>query len=540
MAQAQMVLLGRWADQAQEMEEVGGTYYILMTGVVITISVFQVLQGYSILAFKNNTSRHVFRATFSTLLKAPMDEFWDKQPVGRVIGRLSGDLLNVDMALSHGCVAATSICVDFMVQQVFCIILVPFWIIIPTNFILYGFFKLFWSTAVQMQILSALALSRCQEDQAQISSSRLSIHAFQYEAKMVAQYCSHAGSIVTPDALASYAKVWVISRITFCLCLQSTVCVLVGILQPETLGMGSLAVIVVATFHIVQQLSGFLDCIVNLFSVAVSLQRLADLADIPQEPPEQLSGDEQKRNRLVETGIGVRLEGVRVGFSHGPDVLTNINIDIQPRTKVVIAGGPGCGKTTLLNCIVRLSEPRAGRVLFNGTDIRNLGLLTLRSMIGLVPQEAAIFRGSIRFNIDPFGQYPDERIWAAIQCAQLLPTVRRLVKGLDHVLTDDGNNVSHGQKQLLSLARAVCQQPPLLLLDECCSALDPRTQEAVQDTIMLNFPNSTVVAATRRMDEITNYNHIVLLEKGTVVRQGPVSNLLQGRARAPAPAQVPA
>jgi ABC-type multidrug transport system fused ATPase/permease subunit len=394
---------------------------------------------------------------------------------------------------------------------------------------MYSFCRLFCNTAIQLQLLSALALSRCQEEQAQLASTRLSIHAFQLESKLVSQYCAYAGLIVTPDSLASYAKVWVISRITFCLCFQSTICILIGLLQPETISIGSLAVLMAATFHIIQQLGGFMDCLVNIFSVAVSLQRLSDLSEIPQEPPEQLSGDEQKRSRLVTDGIGVRIEGLRVGFGEGQDVLTNINLDIQPRTKVVIAGAPGCGKSTVLHCILRLLEPRAGRVLFNGTDIRNMGTLTLRSMIGLVPQDPSIFRGTIRFNIDPFGQYPDERIWAAIQCAQLLPTVRRLLRGLDHVLTDDGNNFSYGQKQLLSLARAVCQQPPLLLLDECCSALDPRTQEAVQDTIMLNFPNSTILAATRRMDEIANYNHIVLIEKGTVVRQGPVSNLLQSR-----------
>jgi len=300
-------------------------------------------------------------------------------------------------------------------------------------------------------------------------------------------------------------------------------------LQPDKIGIGSLAVLMAATFHILQQLNGFMDSLVNGLSVGVSLQRLLDLQEVPQEPPEQLGGDEQKRNRLIADGIGVRIEGLRVGFQRGPDVLTNINIDIQSRTKVVLAGGPGSGKTTVLHCILRLFEPRAGRVLFNGTDIKQMGILTLRSMIGLVPQEPAIFRGTIRFNIDPFGQYPDERIRAAIQCAQLLPTVGRLLRGLDHVLSDDGSNLSYGQKQLLSLARAVCQQPPLLLLDECCSALDPRTQEAVQDTIMLNFPNSTIVSATRRMDEIANFNHIVMLEKGTVVRQGPVSRLLESR-----------
>merc|ERR1719169_78253 len=110
-----------------------------MTGVVIIISVVQVLQGYSILAFNNNTSRHIFRSAFSALLKAPIDTYWDKQPVGRVIGRLSGDLLTVDMTLSHGCVAAASICVDLIVQQAFCFIVLPLWIIIPMYLIMYAF-----------------------------------------------------------------------------------------------------------------------------------------------------------------------------------------------------------------------------------------------------------------------------------------------------------------------------------------------------------------------------------------------------------------
>jgi len=535
IAQGQMILLGRWADQAQELEEVGGGYYIMMTGMVIIISSFQVLQGYAILAFNNNASRQIFRTAFSTLLKAPIDTFWDKQPVGRVLGRLSGDLLTVDMTLSQGCVAVTGVCVDVVVQQAFCLIVMPIWLIVPTYMIIFAFCRLFCNTAIQLQLLSALALSRCQEEQAQVARARMSIHACQYESKMISQYCTHAGSIVTPDALASHAKVWVTSRITFCLCFQSTACILYGIFQPEQIGIGSLAVLMAATFHIIQQLNSVMDCIMHALSVAVSLQRLSDLQECPQEGAEQQMGDEQKRTRLVADGIGVRFEGLRVGFGEGPDVLKNVNIDIQARTKVVFVGNPGCGKTTALHCILRLIEPRAGRVLFNGTDIHGIGLLAVRSMIGLVPQEPAIFRGTIRFNIDPIGQYPDERIWAAIQCAQLLSTVRRLQFGLDHVLTEDGNNLSYGQKQLLSFARAVCQQPPLLLLDECCSALDPRTQEAIQDTIMLNFPNSTIISATRRMDEIAQFNHIVVFEKGTVVRQGPVSRLLESMPKSTAP-----
>jgi len=530
VAQGQIILLGRWADQAMELEEVGGTYYLLMTLVVVMISALQVLQGYSILAFSNDASKSIFRNAFSKLLKAPTS-FWESQPVGRLLGRLSTDMNTVDMTLSHGCIGLASVVVDLVVQQAFCFIVMPIWFMLPTYVIMFAFSRLFCNTSIHLQVLSALALSRCQEEHTQDSGSRLSIHAFQYEKKLVSQYCARAGLVVNPDSLTSHAKIWVTSRISFCLCFQSTACVLAGIMQPDVIGVGSLAVLMVATFHIVQQLGNAVECTVSMVSLAVSLQRLSDLNDVPQDPPDQLNGDEQKRQRLVADGIGVRIEGLRAGIdAAGTDILTSINIDIQAKTKAVIVGSQGCGKTTLLNCIVRLLEPRAGRVLFNGTDTQNLGLLTLRSMIGLVPQEPAVFNGTIRFNIDPFGQYPDERIWAAIQCAQLLPTVRRLHKGLDHVITDEGTNFSFGQRQLLSLARAVCQQPPLLLLDECCSALDPRTQEAVQDTIMLNFPNSTIISTTRRMDEISNFNTVFVIEKGTIVRHGPVSRLMESLA----------
>jgi ABC-type multidrug transport system fused ATPase/permease subunit len=497
---------------------------------VIMVGLLQVLQGYTILAFNTDASRHIFKTVFSKLLRAPAS-FWESQPIGRLLGRLSSDVNTLDMALSQSCISLASTFIDLCVQQAFCFIVMPVWFMLPTYVIVFAFSRFFCYTSVHLQVLSALALSRCQEEHAQDPESRLSIHTFQYESKLVSNYCSRVDLVVHSDSLTSHAKVWVTSRITFCLCFQSTVCVLVGILQPDIIGVASLALLMVATFHIVQQLGNAVDSVVNVISLAVSLQRLSELGDVPQDAPDQMTGDEQKRQRLVADGISVRIEGLRAGVdAAGPDVITNINFDIQARTKAVIVGLQGCGKTTLLNCIVRLTESRGGRVLFNGTDIQNLGLLTLRSMIGYVPQEPAIFHGTIRFNIDPFNQYPDERIWAAIQCAQLLPTIQKLHKGLGHVLTEEGANLSYGQRQLLSLARAVCQQPPVLLLDECCSAVDPRTYEAVQDTIMLNFPNSTVISTTCRMDEIVNYNHVVVIEKGTVVRQGPATLIMEAVA----------
>jgi len=538
--QGQMILLGRWADQAQARGEVGSNYYMMTTLIVVLLSVCQVLQSYFMQAFSSNVSREVFRRAFQALLKAPVEEFWHRHPTGRIIGRLTSDILNVDSTLATGFVSLAGIAIDIVVQQVYCSVVMPIWLMFPTYVVMGFFCRFFCNTTLRLQLVSALGLTRCQEEQVQLKIARRSVQAFQYENKLVSRYCAHAGWVVMPESLSSHMKTWTVSRITFCLCFQCTLCVLVGILRPEMIGVGTLAIIITFTFLIVQQLQRCVDALVDMISLCISLQRLSEYSKTPQDPPDQLVGDEQRRNQLVTNGIEVRIEGLRFGYgTAGPEVLTNINFEVGPRSKAVLAGGPGCGKSTVLYCILRILNQRAGRVTLSGMDTRNLGILTLRSVIGLVAQEPVIFQGSVRFNIDPFNQYSDERIWVAIQCAQLLPAARRFTGLLDHVFSEEGLNLSHGQKQLFNLARAVCQQPPLLLLDECCSSLDPRTQDAVQETIMLNFPNSTIIAATRRMDEIKNFQHMVLLEKGQVVRQGPVSRLLPGGAGA-APAPVSA
>jgi len=224
-------------------------------------------------------------------------------------------------------------------------------------------------------------------------------------------------------------------------------------------------------------------------------------------------------------GMGVQLEDLSAGYGNEKSVLHGINLEIEPRAKCGFAGKTGCGKSSTLLCILRLLEPRYGRILVGGRDTSKLGLSCLRSIVGLVPQDPTVFEGSWRFNIDPFGEFPDARIWEALQCVQLMPYLRTLPDGIDSELSRDGANLSFGQRQLLSLARMVVRQPPVLLLDECTSALDPNTQEAVQKTLLNDFPMSTVIAIAHRIETILDFDKIIVFDEGHVAEQGTVKEV---------------
>lgn len=234
------------------------------------------------------------------------------------------------------------------------------------------------------------------------------------------------------------------------------------------------------------------------------------------------------RSGWVADGAKVELENVKAGYADIPrDVLKGINLVFQPKTKVGIVGTTGCGKSSLLLVLLRILEPRAGRVLINSVDTQKLGLMTLRGALGLVPQDPILFTGSLRHNLDPLEYYTDGRIWEALRCAHLDGFVRSFAGGLDYQVSDEGSNLSFGQRQLFCLARMVLRQPSLLLLDEATSAIDPRTQENVQETISHAFPDSTLVAIAHRLETVLEFDQVVVLDSGEVEEQGTPKELQQ-------------
>jgi ABC-type multidrug transport system fused ATPase/permease subunit len=224
-------------------------------------------------------------------------------------------------------------------------------------------------------------------------------------------------------------------------------------------------------------------------------------------------------------GMRVTMEKVCAGYCNDKSVLHDVSVDIAPCSKVGFVGKTGCGKSTSLLCLLRILEPRGGKITLGGMDAQRLGLKTLRSIVGLVPQDPTVFQGTVRYNVDPFDQFPDSCVTAALEAVQYLQFLGE--DGLKTEVARDGANLSVGQRQLLSLARMVIKQPPILLLDECTSALDPGTQEVVQKALTSSFPMTTVIAVAHRLETVMDFDQIVSFESGSVVESGSVQDLLK-------------
>ncbi|XP_078738356.1 ATP-binding cassette sub-family C member 3-like, partial [Lampetra fluviatilis] len=210
-------------------------------------------------------------------------------------------------------------------------------------------------------------------------------------------------------------------------------------------------------------------------------------------------------------------------------VLQAISCSVLPGEKIGIVGRTGAGKSSLASCLFRLVEPAHGAIRIDGVDIARLGLHDLRSKLTIIPQDPVIFSGSLRTNLDPLGQHGDEALWAALEQANLGGFARGLTQGLTHRLSEGGDNLSVGQRQLLCLARALLRGSRVLILDEATAAVDLETDGLIQSTLRGAFHSQTVLTIAHRLHTVMDYTRILVLDAGRIVEFDSPGSLMERR-----------
>ncbi|WP_422757461.1 ABC transporter ATP-binding protein [Paenarthrobacter sp. C1] len=258
-----------------------------------------------------------------------------------------------------------------------------------------------------------------------------------------------------------------------------------------------------------------------LQSGVASAERVFDLLDEDEESPEPPpSGASAGRGRLV-------FENVSFRYSPDKPLITDLSLVAEPGQSIAIVGPTGAGKTTLVNLMMRFYELDSGRITLDGVDIASISRQELRSRMGMVLQDTWLFGGTIRDNI-AYGRptASEAEIVEAAQATYVDRFVRSLPEGYDTVLDDEGGNVSAGEKQLLTIARAFLSRPSVLILDEATSSVDTRTEVLVQKAMNALRSDRTSFVIAHRLSTIRDADLILVMEDGQIVEQGTHSELL--------------
>ena len=261
----------------------------------------------------------------------------------------------------------------------------------------------------------------------------------------------------------------------------------------------------------------------SLQSALASAERVFALLDQPEETQKE---PEQPIPQPVRGDIQFR--HLRFGYTPDRILMHDIDVSVKAGQMVAIVGPTGAGKTTLVNLLMRFYEPNGGGITIDGVDISEISRHTLRSMFGMVLQETWLFNGSIRDNIS-YGndRVSEEELLAAARSARIDNFVSSFDKGYDTVINEDASNISQGQKQLLTIARAMIANPSILILDEATSSVDTRTEAVIQQAMNNLLKGRTSFVIAHRLSTIRNANLILVMKNGDIVEQGTHDSLMK-------------
>ncbi|XP_015175305.1 PREDICTED: multidrug resistance-associated protein 1 isoform X2 [Polistes dominula] len=477
-------------------------------------------------------STSLFQKTMRHVLHNPMS-FFDQTPTGRILSRLGKDIDVVDNilpAILHSWITclfrviATLFVISFSTPEFVAVI-------VPIGFVYYFIQRFYVATSRQLKRLESISRSPIYSHFSESVTGAQTIRAFGVQDRFIHeseskvdfnQVCYYPGII---------ANRWLAVRLEMVGNLIIFFSALFVVLGRDTISAGFVGLSVSYSLQITQTLNWLVRMTSDVETNIVAVERIKEYSETPQEAPWVVPETAPPKEWPV-TGQ-VEFKDYKVRYREGLDlILHGLTFTVNGGEKVGIVGRTGAGKSSLTLSLFRILEAASGKIIIDGVDVAKLGLHDLRSKLTIIPQDPVLFSGTLRMNLDPFDQHTDDEVWRALEHAHLKSFVQNLLNGLLHEVSEGGDNLSVGQRQLICLARALLRKTKVLVLDEATAAVDLETDDLIQRTIREDFKDCTVLTIAHRLNTILDSDRVIVLDKGLIIEYDAPEVLLRNSSSA--------
>ncbi|XP_068886330.1 ATP-binding cassette sub-family C member 6 isoform X4 [Aphelocoma coerulescens] len=461
-------------------------------------------------------SHQLFLQLLSSVTRSPM-LFFEQTPTGHLLNRFSRDMDAVDSVIPDKLKSVLGFLFNLLEIYLVIVVATPWaaMAIVPLT-VLYAAFQHFYvTTSCQLRRMEAASRSPIYSHISETFQGSSVIRAHKDQQRFISKsnfLVDENQRICFPGAVADR---WLATNLEFLGNGIVLVAALFAAMGRTQLSPGTAGFSISCALQITGVLNWMVRSWTEIENNIVSVERVTEYLRTPKEAPWTLNGKLQGQVWLTEG----RIEFKNYSLCYRPGLelaLRHISVTISGHEKIGITGRTGAGKSTLAVGLLRLVEAAEGAILIDGQDIAQLGLHDLRSKITVVPQDPVLFSGSLRMNLDPLNQYTDADIWTALELTQLKNFVADLPEQLEYKCTDQGENLSTGQKQLVCLARALLRKAKILVLDEATAAVDLETDVQIQSMLRTQFRDSTVLTITHRVNTLLDCDRILVLENGWI------------------------
>ncbi|PPR92267.1 hypothetical protein GOBAR_AA28400 [Gossypium barbadense] len=477
----------------------GSSWFIFMRAVLVA-------------TFGLAAAQKLFLSMLRSVFRAPMS-FFDSTPAGRILNRVSIDqsVVDLDIPFRLGGFASTTIqllgIVGVMTKVTWQVLL----LVVPMAIACLWMQKYYMASSRELVRIVSIQKSPVIHLFGESISGAATIRGFGQEK-----------SLAAIEWLC--LRMELLPTFVFAFCMILLVSFPHGSIDPSMAGLA-----VTYGLNLNARLSRWILSFCKLENKIISIERIYQYSQIPSEAPPVIENS-RPPSSWPECGT-IELLDLKVRYGENlPVVLHGVTCAFPGGKKIGIVGRTGSGKSTLIQALFRLIEPAGGRIIIDNIDISTIGLHDLRSRLSIIPQDPTLFEGTIRGNLDPLEEHSDHEIWEALDKSQLGDIVREKEQRLDTPVLENGDNWSVGQRQLVSLGRALLKQARILVLDEATASVDTATDNLIQKIIRTEFMNCTVCTIAHRIPTVIDSDLVLVLSDGRVAEFDTPARLLEDKS----------